>query len=376
MKLKTLRLLQALGGLPGWIPLILLPRLESGLLRGAACTAAGLWFILLWRLTLRGSRKFRSQAQDLTRWEGEDLAAEEEEQNRRTEADRREGAAQREELSRLCARALAELPLWEKKLETYGNLAQTLRDAAGKIDELSQARDFPALLRETAAYCALVPLLREDWEGRLAQTLSQAKASPPQTSSPDNPGLPERPPEALRETRKTAEEIRQAADRVGEMAARMTFVAINAAIEAAHAGTGGRGFAVLAQEIQGMAERDAENSRRLKEVIGELSEPAAESPSLGGLPPDPNPAPSKEGESVEGADLSFPEAICRRVLGLLEETEANRKALQEAAQALTPPSPGGVGFPALSAALGQCREALENWERRLKNLEDLAQRPL
>lgn len=67
-----------------------------------------------------------------------------------------------------------------------------------------------------------------------------------------------------------AQTVGQITATVNELAEQSNLLALNASIEAARAGEGGRGFAIVAQEIRALAEQSRQATARIRDILGAI----------------------------------------------------------------------------------------------------------
>lgn len=165
------------------------------------------------------------------------------------------------------------IPVWgghiessRQQMETaIGELSQRFGGIVERLDQAMQASNLAAGTGEQASDAGLVAVFERS-SRELNTVLESLRAA--MTS---NCALHEE----VQSLGRFVAELQQMAAEVANIAAQTNLLAINAAIEAAHAGETGRGFSVLAQEVRKLSAMSGETGRRMTERVNLVGEAIA-----------------------------------------------------------------------------------------------------
>lgn len=150
--------------------------------------------------------------------------------------------------------------------------------ATGNADLSKRTEEQASSLEETASSMEeMTSVVKQGAENsRDANELSQTA----KMKATDGGLVVQRAVTAMEEINKSSKEIADIIGVIEEIAFQTNLLALNAAVEAARAGEQGRGFAVVAGEVRNLAQRSADASKEIKDLIRNSESKVAEGSNL------------------------------------------------------------------------------------------------
>lgn len=159
-------------------------------------------------------------------------------------------------------------PVWSRQIDmSRGQMAEAVTELSvrfgGIVEKLGQTLTLTESSLQPAAGGTAVFELCEQRLVRLVDSIEEAMQGKAALAA------------QIGELTALVTELRGMANQVAQIAAQTNLLAINAAIEAAHAGETGRGFAVLAQEVRKLSALSGETGSRIAATVSRVTDSIA-----------------------------------------------------------------------------------------------------